>query len=425
MEVYSSCKEEICIKLKIHSDIFIPVYYPHLRNWNKRYQVYYGGAGSGKSHFIAQALVYKALVDCRRILVLRKVNKTTRTSTFDLLISILSQFQILENCKVNRTDFSITLPNGSQFLCMGLDDPEKIKSIAGLTDAWLEEATEFTANDFSQIDLRIRHPKAQNQCIYLSFNPVSKANWCYLTFFDPNPQLAEFRKQVEIIHTTYLDNPFLPEAYVKSLLLMKNTNEAYYNIYALGEFGSLDKLVYNNWQVMDFDPEGIKGQLLLGLDFGYTNDPTALVGSILDQEENRIYVFKEWGGTGFLNDTIAGQIKEMGFAKSLIIADSAEQKSIDEIKKQGISRIKPSVKGQGSVLQGIQKVQQYELIIHPSCVKVKEELENYSWTKDKKTNEYINEPVDKWNHYLDALRYSLQCVDQRHQLATMSKSSLF
>lgn len=413
------------MKLKIHKNIFIPVYYPHLRNWDKRYQVYYGGAGSGKSHFIAQALVYKALIDERRILVLRKVNKTTRTSTFDLLLQILDQFHILNLCKVNKSDFTITLPNDSQFLCMGLDDPEKIKSITGLTDAWLEEATEFTANDFSQIDLRVRHPTAANQNIYLSFNPVSKANWCYLKFFDPNPELVEFRREVEIVHTNYLDNEFLPEAYIKSLLLMKHTNEAYYNIYALGEFGSLDKLIYNNWQVMDFNAENIKGDLLLGLDFGYTNDPTAFVASILNQEENRIYVFKEWGGTGFLNDTIASQIKDMGFAKSTIIADSAEQKSIDEIKKQGVQRIKPSVKGQGSILQGIQKVQQYEIIVHPSCKKVKEELENYSWKKDKKTNEYINEPVDKWNHYLDALRYSMQCVEQRHQLTTISKSSLF
>ena len=115
----------------------------------------------------------------------------------------------------------------------------------------------------------------------------------------------------------------------------------------------------------------------------------------------------------------------MGFAKSIICADSAEQKSIDEIKRLGISRIKPCVKGKGSVLQGIQKLQQYELIVHPSCENVIEELENYAWKKDKQTNEYINEPAEGFDHYMDSLRYSLQCLDVRTQLTTMKKDLLF
>ena len=413
------------MKINIHTNIFNPVYLPYLEDYSTRFLVFYGGAGSGKSHFIAQRLVYKALKDTRKILVLRKVNRTTKASTFQLLLDTLNQFGILNYCVINRTDFSITLPTGSQFLCMGLDDPEKIKSITGLTDAWLEEATEFSLDDFSQVNLRVRDPKAENQEIILSLNPVSKANWCYLHFFAENPELDEFRKTVRIVHTTYKDNPHLPEAYVQALLMMKATNEVYYKIYALGEFGSLDKLIYNNWQKMDFDPDTIKGQLLCGLDFGYTNDPTAFTASILVENERRIYIFKEWGGTGYLNNAIADQIKEMGFAKSIICADSAEQKSIDEIKRLGISRIKPCVKGKGSVLQGIQKLQQYELIVHPSCENVIEELENYAWKKDKQTNEYINEPAEGFDHYMDSLRYSLQCLDVRTQLTTMKKDLLF
>ena len=413
------------MKINIHTNIFNPVYLPHLEDYSTRFLVFYGGAGSGKSHFIAQRLVYKALKDKRKILVLRKVNRTTKASTFQLLLDTLNQFGILNYCVINRTDFSITLPTGSQFLCMGLDDPEKIKSITGLTDAWLEEATEFSLDDFSQVNLRVRDPKAKNQEIILSLNPVSKANWCYLHFFAENPELDEFRKIVRIVHTTYKDNPHLPEAYVQALLMMKATNEVYYKIYALGEFGSLDKLIYNNWQKMDFDPDTIKGQPLCGLDFGYTNDPTAFTASTLVESERRIYIFKEWGGTGYLNDTIADQIKEMGFAKSIICADSAEQKSIDEIKRLGIPRIKPCVKGKGSVLQGIQKLQQYELIVHPSCVNVIEELENYAWKKDRQTNEYINEPAEGYDHYMDSLRYSLQCLDVRTQLTSMKKDLLF
>lgn len=413
------------MRLRVHKNIFLPAYQNDLEDYSKRVLILYGGAGSGKSFYASQKLVYKALKDKRKVLVLRKVNRTTKNSTFQLLLDTLTQFGIVKECNVNRTDFTITLPNGSQFLCMGLDDPEKIKSITGLTDAWLEEATEFTLDDFSQINLRIRDPVAKNQQLILSFNPVSKANWCYLQFFSDNSDLLEFRKTVKIIHTNYLDNIFLPQDYINTLQLLQQTNEVYYKIYCLGEFGSLDKLVYNNWQKMEFNPEEIKGELMCGLDFGYTNDPTAFIASYLVEKEGRIYIFKEWGDTGYLNDEIANQIKEMGFAKSLIMADSAEEKSIAEIKKQGIQRIKPCAKGKGSILQGIQKVQQYELIVHPNCKNVIEELENYSWKKDKQTNEYINEPVDSFNHWMDALRYSLQCLDARAQLRSMPKDLLF
>ena len=413
------------MKIIVHKTIFNDVYLPHLTDYEHRYEIYYGGAGSGKSFFVAQKLVFKALSERRKILVLRKVGRTTKNSTFQLIIDTLVQFKIKDKCKINKTDYSIELPNGSLFLCSGLDDPEKIKSITGLTDAWLEEATEFAQDDFNQIDLRIRDPFAQNQQIILSFNPVSKANWCYLQFFAENPELDAFREKIKIVKSNYLDNPHLPQQYIDSLLLLKNTNPVYYSIYALGDFGSLDKLVYSNWQTFEFNEKEIKGNLICGLDFGYTNDPTAFVAAIVVPEENRIYVFREWGGTGYLNDAIAAQIKDMGFAKSSIMADSAEQKSIDEIKRQGIQRIQPCAEGQGSILQGIQKLQQYELIIHPNCKEIINELQNYSWQKDKQTNEYINKPIDKFNHYLDALRYSLQCLDERTPLRTMDKNLLF
>ena len=414
------------MKLIIHKDIFNKVYLPYLEDFSTRFQVFYGGAGSGKSHFVAQKLVFKAIKDKRKVLVLRKVNRTTKASTFQLLLDTIIQFGIYNKCRINKSDFTIELPNGSQFICSGLDNPEKIKSIVGLTDAWLEEATEFSLDDFSQVNLRVRDPYAKNQQIILSLNPVSKANWVYLQFFEPNEKLEEFRKNVQIIHTNYTHNPFLPQEYIDSLLQMKETNEAYYKIYALGEFGSLDRLIYNNWSVLNFNKDEVKGVLLCGLDFGYTHDPSAFTASILNEKERRIYVFEEWGGQGYLNNQIAEELDKMGYSKSLIIADSAEQKSIEEIKRAGIRRIRPAVKGQGSVLQGIQKVQQYELMIHPSCERVIEELSNYSWKKDKQTNEYINEPNDNgWDHWMDALRYSMQCVDARRQLQTMDRNKLF
>lgn len=412
------------MEIRLKKKIFNPVYFPHLMDYSKRYEVYYGGAGSGKSVFIAQKLVYRALRSKRKILVLRKVNSTTKNSTFALLIKTLSDWKLINYCKVNKSDFTITLPNNSQFLCMGLDDPEKLKSIAGITDAWLEEATEFTQDDFNQVDLRIRE-QVDNSQIILSFNPVSKANWCYFNFFKPNEELEEFRSQCTIVQTTYKDNKFLPNNYIKTLQMMMATNPVYYKIYALGEFGSLDKLVYNNWQSYDFDHTKLKGKLCIGLDFGYVNDPTAIIASIVNQEDKRIYIFQEVVEEGLLNDEIGRKIIDLGFKKSDIIADSAEQKSIEEIKRMGILRIAAAAKGPDSIIHGINLVSEYEIVVHPSCVRTIEELQNYSWQKDKATNEYINKPVDKFNHCLDALRYSLQCLDIRPRLQTMSKDALF
>lgn len=413
------------MKLILHKEIFNDVYLSSLDDYSKRYEIYYGGAGSGKSVFVAQKLVKKALTDRRKILVLRKVDKTTKNSTFQLLLDTLTDWKIIDKCKINRTDFTITLPNGSVFLCCGLQDPERIKSITGLTDAWLEEATEFNQEDFNQIDLRIRHPEAKGQQIILSFNPVSKVNWCYKLFFKEaaDAAMTDFRAQCKILHTNYLDNKFLPQSYIDSLLLLKATNLDYYKIYALGEFGSLSKLVFNNWKVEEFDCTQVHGDLCVGLDFGFIVDPTALVASIVDDENKKIYVFNAKSRKGLLNNEIAEMIKAEGFAKSSIIADSAEQKSIEEIKREGISRIKPATKGQGSILQGIQKLQQYQIIVHPSgAAALIEELKNYCWEKDKKTNEYINKPIDKYNHCIDALRYSLQCMG--HKVKTMDKALL-
>lgn len=412
------------MKITLKKNLFNAAYLPHLADYSKRYEVYYGGAGSGKSYFVAQKLVYKALRANRRILVLRKVNKTTKNSTFQLLLNTLSSWQLLNKCRVNKSDYTITLPNGSQFLCMGLDDQEKLKSITGLTDAWLEEATEFTQDDFNQVDLRIRE-RVDNTQIILSFNPVSKANWCYLNFFKEDKEMADFRSKCTIVQTNYTNNPWLPPQYIDSLLLLKQTNPVFFKIYAEGEFGSLDKLVYGNWQSFEFDYKKIKGTNCFGLDFGYTNDPTALVFTIVNEQEKRIYVYNEWGGTGYLNDEIADKLIEFGLSKSTIVADSAEQKSIEEIKRKGVRRIIPAKKGPDSILQGIQRVQQYEIIVHPNCVNTIEELQNYAWTKDKATNEYINKPIDKFNHYLDALRYSMQCIDDRPKIQTMDKSMLF
>lgn len=394
------------------------VYLRYLGKYTNRTEIYYGGAGSGKSVFVAQKIVIKALKGKRKVLVIRKVARTQKESCFTVIKDVLSSLNILDKCTINKSTLDITLPNGSVFLFKGMDDSEKIKSIANITDIWIEEATELNLDDFTQLNLRLRASVPNLQMI-LSFNPVSKANWCYQTFFAK-------KTDAFVLKTTYKDNKFLPRAYIESLEKMIETNYTYYKIYALGEFCSLDKLIYTNWEEKEFYVQEListkKFITLTGLDFGFTNDPTALVVSLCDTNSKELYIFDEYGNVGMTNPEIAEVLKSMGYSKNIIMADSAEQKSIEEIRRAGITKIKACKKSPDSVKHGIQQLQQYKIYVHPKCVGVITELQNYSWKKDKQTGEYINEAVDQFNHYLDALRYSMQIV--RGKIGTLPKGSL-
>lgn len=405
------------IQINVDSQVFNKAYLPYVQDYKHRFEVYYGGAGSGKSVFVAQKLILKALQSKRIILVVRKTLASQSKSCWKLLLDTIDTWGLNKYCKINRSDYRIELCNGSLFYVVGIDNSERIKSIVGVTDIWCEEATELTPDDFDQLNLRMR-AKAENQQIILSFNPISKVNWVYKRWFDKDAVVDE---DTFILKTTYKDNKFLPPDYVKALENMIRTNPTYYRVYALGEFCSLDKLVYSNWKIQEFDYTQIDGQLCIGLDFGFSADTTALIASIVTKDA--VYIFREWGNTGLTNPDIANGIQALGYSKSVIIADCAEPKSIEEIRRAGIRRIKESVKGPDSIIHGIQRLQQYDIYVHPSCVETITELENYSWQKDKQTNEYINKPVDLFNHYLDALRYSLQCIDVK-KIGTMSKEKL-
>lgn len=402
------------IDLKLDRKLFNDAYYQYLSSYEEPLELYYGGAGSGKSVFIGQKILIKALNDQRKVLIMRKVGTSINESVWRLMLELLSQWKIYQYCNIRISDRTITLPNGSVFLFRSLDDPEKIKSIVGISDIWLEEANEFNSDEVDQLQLRMR-AKKKNLQMFLSFNPVSKASYLYKRYFAEDAIEHPF-----ILHTTYLDNKFLPDQYIESLEKLKDTNYTYWKIYAKGEFVSLDKLVFNNWEVRDFDYREIQGDLLCGLDFGFSNDPTAFNASILTEDE--LYIFKEYNGTNKTNPQIAEIIKSLGFSKSVIVADAAEPKSLQELKENGIYRIRPSVKGKDSVIHGIQKLQQYKIIIHPDCISTITEFENYSWVKDRKTGEYQNQPVDMWNHHIDAIRYSLQCTKKK--LRTISKAQL-
>lgn len=403
------------MNLQISKSIFNKAYRPYITDYSHRFEVYYGGAGSGKSVFVAQKLLLKALTQKRKVLVIRKVMATQSTSCFQLFLDILSNWKIINFCTVNKSNFIIKLPNGSGFYFKGLDNAEKIKSIVGVTDIWAEEATEITEDEFLQLNLRLR-TKKENLQFFLSFNPISKANWCYKHWFQREKDEDTF-----ILKTTYKDNAFLPDSYIQSLEGMMADNPYYYRVYALGEFATLDKLVYSNWEVSDFDYRDIQGTHLAGLDFGFSIDTTAFIASVLDEQNKTLYVYKEWCQKNKTNDEIASALSALGYSKSIIICDSAEPKSIEELRRAGLLRVKESIKGKDSVIFGIQKLQQYHIVVHPSCSEIITELENYSWQKDRASGEYINKPIDDFNHCLDALRYSLQCADN-YRLKTTTKS---
>lgn len=393
--------------------------YAHIDDYSHPLEVYYGGAGSGKSYGGMQKVILKAMNRRRKVLVVRKVGATLRDSVFQLALDLLADVGLLRACEVSRADMRIVLPNGSLMLFKGLDDREKIKSITGITDMVLEEATELSEDDFTQLRLRLRPPEPDPQ-IYLMFNPVSKANWVYGYFFAHEPPAG-----TRIIQTTYKDNRFLPEEYTATLEELAARNPAYYRIYALGEFATLDKLVYPHTEKRLISAEETAGKKFwVGLDFGYVNDPSAIVWGYYDDVERAIYVTGEYVKTGMLNDEIAATIRQLGLQKEIVVADSAEQKSIDELRRAGITRIRPSKKGPDSVKHGVQWVGQCRLVVDERCTHTIEETENYTWRKDKKTGEYLNEPEDSFNHCLDAMRYGLQSVAGERRIRTMPKSIL-
>ena len=392
------------INLNIKKSAFIPKFLPMITNYSNRWEFWVGSAGSGKSYTIVQKLIIRACKEPIKILVCRRYSTTLRNTCFSLFKEVLEKWKLIPYVKINESDFRIRFPNGSEIIMIGLDDEHKLLSLNNISTIWIEEAFEVEKNKVEQLNLRMRG-QAKNQQLILSWNPISKQHWLY-DFTVVNPPNNSI-----YLHSTYKDNPFLSTEYVAALDEMEHRNPQKYEVYGLGNWGvNSDGLVFKNWKVREFNHAEIDGQLMCGLDFGFVNDISAFTASLMDEKNKRIYVFKEYGATGKTNKDLVDIITALGFNKSTIIADAAEPKSIEEIKRAGINKIRACKKGPDSIIHGIQKLQNYEIIIHPSCVGIITEFENYTWQKDKKTDEYINKPIDDFNHYIDSLRYSLQCV---------------
>ena len=391
-------KIEVKIPIGIMNDIFVP----YLDN-TSRFEIIYGGAGSGKSKFLAQRLVYRHLgKKGRKTLVLRKVGRTIRNSVFAEIVNVISEWECNKLFKVNKSDLEITCINGNTILFSGLDDVEKLKSIQGITDVWIEEASEISEDDFKQINLRLRGITEIPQQITLSFNPISALSWIKSYFFDTRLD------NCKILKTTYRDNAFLNQEYIDEIERLKEVDPTYYKIYGLGEWGVLGNLVYSNYEIHNFDIYDSKGNFLLGtkydgLDWGY-NDPTALIR--IGFKDREIYIYDEMYVKGLDNPELQAEAEKIISKSDLIIADNSEPKSIKEWRKAGWN-IKAADKGKDSISFGIQFVRRHKIHIHPKCQNTINEIQGYCYEKDKDGN-VLEKPVDFKNHLMDAKRYALE-----------------
>lgn len=390
------------VKLNLSKRLFNDIYFPMLFNYENRWEVYYGGAGSGKSHFIAQKLVLKALKEKRRILVCRRYGSTIKNSVWQLFEDALKFFKIYDKCKVNKTDRIIDLPNGSRFIFMGLDDEAKLLSLQDISDIFVEEVFEVPRETVDQLNLRMRG-KAKDQQIYLAFNPISANHWLY-DFTQVEPPRSFF-----FLKTTYRDNKFLPQSYIDGLEDMRRTNPKKARVFVDGEWGAdIDAQVFTNWREEEFDiQELLKNPALevrTGCDFGWV-DPTTIAVTLFDKENQTIYIIDEYYQRGASMDEVHQAILDMGLSKQTIFCDSAEPKSIQYLKSKDI-RAKGANKGRNSVKAGISYIQNHTLIVHPKCKNMIKELENFVFLKDKATGQLTEKTDHDFSHLIDALRYA-------------------
>lgn len=381
-----------------------------------RYRVCKGSRASKKSKTTAlwfAVWLNKEGYENANLVVIRKTYRTIKDSCFTDLRWALDRIGKLSEWNITLSPLEMTRKKtGQKILFRGLDDPLKITSITvekgSLCWAWLEEAYEvMKEDDFNSLDESIRGecPAPLFKQWTITFNPWNEHHWLKRRFFDAPPDPDILSKT-----TNYMCNEWLDESDIKLFEDMKRRNPRRYAVAGLGEWGIVDGLVYENFREEAFDIDEVRSRKgivsAFGLDFGYTNDPSTLFCGLLDQKAKQLFVFDEMYEKGLSNKKIADTIKEMGYGKERIIADSAEPKSIDELKSLGL-RVKGAAKGKDSIKNGIQWIQDLEIIIHTRCVNFITEISNYTWDEDKFGNK-LNVPIDDFNHLMDAMRYALE-----------------
>ena len=400
--------------------------------WRSRnfYRVVKGSRGSKKSKTTALNFVTRILkYPWSNLLVVRRYSNTNKQSTYTDFKWAANKLEVAHLFKFNESLPEITVKaTGQKILFRGLDDELKITSITVdvgiLCWAWFEEAYQIESEEkFSTVVESIRGtldaPDFFKQ-ITVTFNPWNERHWLKRVFFDEGTRRADTLS----LTTTFRCNEWLDKVDIQRYEDLYNTNPRRARIVCDGEWGVAEGLIYENVKVKNFDKDELLKdeayQLAIGLDFGFTHDPTALCVSLIDEQKKEIYIFDEAYQVGLITKDVAKMIQDKGYAKAQIIADSAEPRLIKELQTEyNIIRLKESRKGKDSIMAGVSKLQGYSIFVHPSCTHIMDEFYSYCYQQDKEGN-WLNKPEDKNNHLMDALRYSLQCID-----GNQSKIKLF
>jgi phage terminase large subunit len=358
------------------------------KNWDAstRFVINIGGSRSTKTYSILQLLIVKALEskDPLVISIVRKSLPSLRISVMRDFFDILKSLDLYAVEAHNKTENTYML--GSTLIeFFSIDDAQKRRGTKR-DILFVNEANEISYEDFFQLNIRT------TQTVYLDFNP-SEQFWY-------NDKIQN-RDDVTIIHSTYKDNPYLNQDQVNEIERLQFTDKQYYQIYALGEFAGAIDLVFSYTPVDDIPTDNAK-LVALGMDFGFINDPTTLIE--IWKQGNDLYLNELMYDKGLTNQDIGDTMKQYGVDRyTEIIADSAEPKSIEEIRRMGYN-IKPATKGPDSILNGIDILKRHRIYVTKQSTNVIKELNGYKWITDKDGNK-LNKPIDMFNHALDAVRY--------------------
>ena len=404
--------------VRIHLPDVVGKGYKTFWNFRGRYRVVKGSRRSKKSKTMALWTIYNIMKYAgSNMLVVRKTYRTLKDSCFTELKWAIRRLQVEHLWQIKESPLEMTyIPTGQKIYFRGLDDPLKITSIAVevgvLSWMWIEEAYEITKEeDFDTLAESMLGdcPDGLWKQITLTFNPWSDRTWIKARFFDVDDP------DILAITTTYRCNEWLSEADRKEFERMKRQNPRRFAVAGDGNWGVIDGLIYEKWTERAFTMQDLPrdAQSAFGLDFGYTNDSTAFFCGFVSLEHRRLYVWDEMYKKGMSNTAIFQEVTRMGYAKEQITGDSAEPKSIDQLKGLGLTRIKGAKKGKDSVNNGIQWIQDLEIIIHPRCVNFLTEISQYQWKKDK-FGKALNEP-DGEDHLMDAMRYALERFIQKNK----------
>jgi len=360
-----------------------PTTYYNVKECTTRIQVHQGGTRSGKSFSILVALCelcYTNPGSGMVITVVRKSFPSLRGSILRDFLEILDREDWYDANDHNKTEQTYTL-FGNMWEFISADDAQKIRG-RKRTIALLNEANELSLEFFRQISLRTTWK------IIMDYNPSDEFSYIYDEIIP--------RDDATFFQTTYKDNPFLEQEVIDEIERLRDTDENYWRIYGLGERGISRETIFQTSTYSEL-PAGAK-RVAYGLDWGYTNDPTAVVSVHI--KGNELYIEEKVYSGGLTNPDIASRLRELGLSRT---DESAEPKSIDEVHREGFN-IKPAKKGPDSVRIGIDAMRRYKLYIHESSLNTQKEFRNYKWKTDKE-GRMLNEPRDQWNHAVDAVRY--------------------